>query len=152
VEYDYLAIYNPSTNIVTRLHPTNFDFTDTAALHGMDVVPSADPKKLWIYLVNHRLPKGLDPKDGFDSVVEVFETRVGETEVKHIRTFNDSRYIIHPNDVVGLPDGKGFYATNHVWTRKPTVVRIMNLFSIRLFLLFTQPLRLIRVISLLYTA
>jgi hypothetical protein len=118
----------------------------------MDVVPSADPKKLWIYLVNHRLPKGLDPKDGFDSVVEVFETRVGETEVKHIRTFNDSRYIIHPNDVVGLPDGKGFYATNHVWTRKPTVVRIMNLFSIRLFLLFTQPLRLIRVISLLYTA
>jgi arylesterase / paraoxonase len=93
MEYDYLAIYNPSANTVMRLHPTNFDFTDTAAVQGMDVVPSADPDKLWIYLVNHRLPKGLDPKDGFDSVIELFETRVGEREVKHVRTFNDSRYV-----------------------------------------------------------
>jgi arylesterase / paraoxonase len=129
VEYDYLAIYNPSTNTVTRLHPTNFNFTDTAAVHGMDVVPSADPDKLWIYLVNHRLPKGLDPNDGLDSVIELFETRVGEREVKHIRTFNDSRYIIVPNDVVGLPDGKGFYVTNHLWTRRPSKVRILNTFS-----------------------
>ncbi|KAJ7829138.1 hypothetical protein B0H13DRAFT_2679930 [Mycena leptocephala] len=120
-ESDYLATYDASTKKVTRLSFTNgFTTEDTSAVHGMDVVPnSSDPKKLWIYLVNHRVPKGDPPLNGLDSVIELFETEVGSSSVTHIKTFDYPEYIIHPNDVVGSPDGKSFYFTNHVYTRTP---------------------------------
>ncbi|KAF7343281.1 hypothetical protein MVEN_01760200 [Mycena venus] len=120
-ELDYLATYDPSTKKVTRLSFTNgFTTEDTSAVHGMDVVPnSSDPKKLWIYLVNHRVPKGDPPLNGLDSVIELFEMEVGSTSLTHIKTFDYPEYIIHPNDVVGSPDGKSFYFTNHVYTRTP---------------------------------
>jgi hypothetical protein len=38
------------------------------------------------------------------------------------------RGTLNPNDVVGLPDGKGFYATNFLGTRRLSVVRILNPF------------------------
>ncbi|KAJ7037563.1 hypothetical protein C8F04DRAFT_1091714 [Mycena alexandri] len=120
-ELDYLATYDPSTKKVTRLSFTNgFTTEDTSAVHGMDVVPnSSDPKKLWIYLVNHRVPKGDPLLNGLDSVIELFETEVGSSSVTHIKTFDYPEYIIHPNDVVGSPDGKSFYFTNHMYTRTP---------------------------------
>jgi len=118
-ELDYLATYDPSTKSVTRLSFTNgFTTEDTSAVHGMDVVPdSSDPKKLWSYLVNHRVPKGHPPLNGLDSVIELFQTEVGSSSVMHIKTFDSPEYIINPNDVVGSPDGRSFYFTNHLGTR-----------------------------------
>jgi len=70
-------------------------------------------------LVNHRVPKGNPPLNGLDSVIELFEMGVGSSSVTHIKTFDYPEYIISPNDVVGSPDGKSFYFTNHLYTRTP---------------------------------
>jgi arylesterase / paraoxonase len=80
----------------------------------MDVVPSSsDPKELFIYLVNHRIPLGdRDAQQvGADSVIEIFKTTVGGVALTHIKTI-DSPIIIAPNDIVGSADGKSFYFTN----------------------------------------
>jgi hypothetical protein len=80
----------------------------------MDVVPSSsDPKELFIYLVNHRIPLGDRNADqiGADSVIEIFKTTVGGTAITHIITMEDP-VIVTPNDLVGSADGKSFYFTN----------------------------------------
>lgn len=107
----HVATYDISTGKVTRLRMK--DYPGHLAPHGMDVVPSAeDPTKLYVYVVNHRAPNVGDPKVvGGNSVVDVFETKVGTGVLKYLRTVEDT--IIHtPNDVLGFPDGKSFYVTN----------------------------------------
>ncbi|KII92103.1 hypothetical protein PLICRDRAFT_36894 [Plicaturopsis crispa FD-325 SS-3] len=106
---DYIATYDPSTRTITHL-----DFPPLPrglSVHGMDVVPSSsDPETLFIYAINHRVPLHGEP--GADSAVEVFETRVGAADAKHIATVEDAGAIITPNDVVGHPDGRSFHFTN----------------------------------------
>jgi arylesterase/paraoxonase len=80
----------------------------------MDVVPSSsDPKRLFVYLINHRAPPNSQPAKivGADSVVEIFEAQVGGSTLTHIKTVEDQT-IITPNDVVGYGDGRSFYVTN----------------------------------------
>ena len=80
----------------------------------MDVVPSSsNPKELFIYLVNHRIPLGdrNAQQVGADSVIEIFKTSVGGAVLTHIKTVEDP-IIISPNDVIGSADGKSFYFTN----------------------------------------
>ncbi|KXN90880.1 Serum paraoxonase/arylesterase 2 [Leucoagaricus sp. SymC.cos] len=112
---DYVAIYDPTTSKVAKLKfsgvDENFDFSS----HGMDVVPSAsNPSELFVYLVNHRPPRGLglDPQEtGADSVLEIFQHKLGSNTLTHIKTF-ESPLIISPNDVVGSDDGTSLYFTN----------------------------------------
>ena len=107
----HVATYDISTGKVTRLRMK--DYPGHLAPHGMDVVPSAaDPSKLFVYVVNHRAPRVGDPKVvGGNSVVDVFETKVGSGVLKYLRTVEDP--VIHtPNDVLGFSDGKSFYVTN----------------------------------------
>ena len=85
----------------------------------MDVVPAADdPQKLFIYLVNHRIPEEDPTKTGWDSVIEIFETNVGSESLKHVKTFDDRTVLFKPNDVLGSADGKSFYFTNDNKDRK----------------------------------
>ncbi|KAJ7142025.1 hypothetical protein C8R43DRAFT_580192 [Mycena crocata] len=104
---DYIATYNPVTGAVARLQPS----FPGLSVHGMDVVPSSEnPSELFIYAINHR--KRVDAeKHGADSVVEIFKTTVGSTELTHMRTVADE-VILTPNDLVGSPDGKSFFFTN----------------------------------------
>lgn len=113
-EDDHVAVYDYETNSITRLSFTGLSSPSGISLHGMDVVISTqEPSTLYVYLVNHRKPTSGDPsRVGADSVIEVFETRFGDGELRHIRTFEDPAVIITPNDVVGSPDGKSAYFTN----------------------------------------
>ena len=84
-------------------------------LVGLDVVPSAtEPDVLWVYVINHRppFPPANAKKDGADSCVEIFRTVVGSDIFEHVRTVEDPRYIIAPNDVIGTSDGSGFWVSN----------------------------------------
>ncbi|KAJ8084857.1 hypothetical protein PM082_003634 [Marasmius tenuissimus] len=110
---DYVAIYDPPTKQITRLTLDKFDTTRELSVHGMDVVPSAsNPKELFVYMVNHRVPLNGDAKDvGADSVIEIFTTTLSSGKLTHLKTIEDPA-IITPNDVTGFPDGKGFYFTN----------------------------------------
>lgn len=110
---DYVAVYDPDTSKITRLNVVGFTSERGLSLHGMDVVPSSsDPKKLFVYLVNHRAPlTGVSEKVGADSSVEIFSTVLGSSTMTHVKTVEDPA-IITPNDIVGYPDGKSFYFTN----------------------------------------
>lgn len=79
----------------------------------MDVVSdSHDLDKLWVYMINHRLPlDGHDGKVSMDSVVEVFSTRAGSQTLKHISTI-ENPIINTPNDIIGQSDGKACWFTN----------------------------------------
>ncbi|KAL0061530.1 hypothetical protein AAF712_011673 [Marasmius tenuissimus] len=79
----------------------------------MDVVPSAsNPKELFVYMVNHRVPLNGNAKDvGADSVIEIFKTTLSSGKLTHLKTIEHPA-IVTPNDVTGFPDGKSFYFTN----------------------------------------
>jgi hypothetical protein len=111
---DYVATYDPSTSVVTRLNIVGFPGTRGLSLHGMDVVPSASsPHELFVYLVNHRTPTQGDSRHiGADSSVEIFKTNVGSDVLTYLHTVEDSKVIITPNDVIGASDGRSFYFTN----------------------------------------
>ncbi|EST06210.1 Six-bladed beta-propeller, TolB-like protein [Kalmanozyma brasiliensis GHG001] len=99
---DYIAILDtkktgPYASRITKVKPVSF--TDTLNLHGISVyeVPakSAELKPtLRIFLNNHRPP--IDPvtktvmdatKVGANSTFELFETTLGESRMRHIRTY-----------------------------------------------------------------
>ncbi|KAF9482226.1 calcium-dependent phosphotriesterase [Pholiota conissans] len=111
---DYVATYDPTTSRITRLTTTDFHSERGLSLHGIDVVASTlHSEHLYIYLVNHRKPLGNVSAYavGADSVIEIFETAVGSTTMKHVRTV-ENPVISTPNSVIGSPDGKSFYFTN----------------------------------------
>ncbi|KAJ8084864.1 hypothetical protein PM082_003641 [Marasmius tenuissimus] len=110
---DYVAIYDPPTRKITRLMLEKFDSTRGLSVHGMDVVPSAsNPKELFVYMVNHRVPLNGNAKDvGADSVIEIFKTTLSSGKLTHLKTIEHPA-IVTPNDVTGFPDGKSFYFTN----------------------------------------
>lgn len=133
---DYVAIYDPSTSRVTRLTTSDFNNGRGLSLHGMDVVASTPHSEhLFIYLVNHRIPLGnVSPKDvGADSVIEIFETAVGSTVMKHVKTV-EHPIISTPNSVTGSPDGKSFYFTNDHGVRVG-LVRTRSLLTLSAFTL-----------------
>jgi arylesterase/paraoxonase len=85
--------------------------------HGMDVVRSTVPGEedvAWVYAINHRPPEPPTdaPKVGADSVVEIFKTKIGSDVLKHVRTVRDYEHVVTPNELVGRPDGKGFWVSN----------------------------------------
>ncbi|KAL0571719.1 hypothetical protein V5O48_010243 [Marasmius crinis-equi] len=127
---DYIAIYDPSSKQVTRLTLDKFNSDRGLSVHGMDVVPSAsNPKELFVYLVNHRVPLNGDAfQVGADSVIEIFTTTISSGKLTHVKTVEDPA-IVTPNDVVGYPDGKGFYFTNDHGDKVSFMREIRTFFS-----------------------
>ncbi|TFK25229.1 calcium-dependent phosphotriesterase [Coprinopsis marcescibilis] len=111
---DYVAIYDPKTQKVTKLTFEGFPSARGFSSHGMDVVTSSDdPNQLWLYLINHRAPlEGDATKIGADSSIEIFKGTLGGSTLDYIQTVEDPETIITPNDLIGSPDGKSFYVTN----------------------------------------
>ena len=130
----YIATYDPSSKKVTRLAANGFESYRGLSPFGMDVVPSTrNPDELTIYVINMRPPfVNLDPdlppgireakrdeaastrakEEGPDPSIEVFRYVLGSESMQHIATWADEKFVISPNDVVGLPDGKGSWFTN----------------------------------------
>ena len=130
----YIATYDPSSKKVTKLTAKGFDFPRGLSPGGMDVVPSThNPDELTIYVINMRPPfVDLDPNlppgvreakrgeiasvrtkgEGPDPSIEVFRYVLGGDSMQHVATWTDEKTVISPNDVVGLPDGKGAWFTN----------------------------------------
>ncbi|KAL1710422.1 hypothetical protein EV121DRAFT_275630 [Schizophyllum commune] len=117
---DYIALYDPTADSFIKLDVIGLDDPRGLSLHGMDVVPSSEePETLWVYLVNHRPPvesaqtsaeSGLAHSE--DPSIEIFTTRAGSSELRHVRTVADPVVLHSPNDVAGSPDGKEFWFTN----------------------------------------
>ena len=141
----YIATYDPSSEKVTKLTPNGFDSPRGLSPFGMDVVPSAhNPKEFTIYATNIRPPRvdldqDLPPgvreakrvevasarakKEGPDPSVEAFRYVLGGDSMQHVATWTDEKIMISPNDVVGLPDGEGFWFTNPM-PHKVGIVRV----------------------------
>lgn len=126
---DYVATYDPKSHTVTKLKMTGFTSPRGLSTHGMDVVPSSsDPSELFVYLVNHRAPRGgADPnKVGADSAVEVFRTALGSSSMEYLRTV-EHPLIETPNDLTGSADGKEFWVTNDHGSKTGLVSRLTTL-------------------------
>lgn len=130
----YIATYDPSSGTVTKLTAKGFDSPRGLSPLGMDVVPSTrNPDELTIYVINSRpplvdldtsLPPGIREakrdevasarakEEGPDPSIEVFRYLLGGDSIQHVATWTDEKIVISPNDVVGLPDGKGAWFTN----------------------------------------
>lgn len=111
---DHVAFYNPSTSRVIRLQLIDFPSLEPLALHGFDIIPSeTNPSELFLFAINHRPPStGAAAKEGADSVIEIFKTQEGSSEMKYIKTIRDPKVIITPSDIAGNGDGS-FYFTNN---------------------------------------
>jgi hypothetical protein len=87
-------------------------------LHGIDIKANVgNPQILRLLLVNHRPPMDsqtgspLDAtKTGANSTIEIFESVLGETTMKHMKTYFDP-VIETPNDVAWVSDDS-FVFTN----------------------------------------
>ena len=132
----YITTYDPSSKKVTKLTAKGFDSPRGLSPAGMDIVQSThNPDELTIYVINMRPPfVDLDPnlppgireakrdeiasarakEEGPDSSIEVFRYVLGGDSIQHVTTWTDDKIVISPNDVVGLPDGKGAWFTNTV--------------------------------------
>lgn len=93
----------------------NFDGINgdgTIGIQGFDVqVQNGNPETLRMLLVNNRPP--IDPTTGTlldatqvgaNSTIELFETTVGQTELRHLKTYHHDA-IQTPNNVAFFPDG-----------------------------------------------
>ena len=131
----YIATYDPSSKKVTKLTAKGLDSRGLSPC-GMDVAPSTrNPDELTIYVINMRppfvdldtsLPPGVREAkrdeiasarakaEGPDPTIEVFRYILGGDSIQHVATWTDENIVISPNDVVGLPDGKGAWFTNPV--------------------------------------
>jgi len=130
----YIATYDPSSKKAKKLTANGFESPRGLSPSGMDVVPSThNPDEFTIYVINMRPPfVDLDPnlppgvreakrdeiasarakEEGPDPSIEVFRYVLGSDSMQHIATWTDEKIVISPNDVVGLPDGKGAWFTN----------------------------------------
>ena len=144
----YIATYDPSSKKVTKLTANGFDSPRGLSAFGMDVVPSTNnPDEFTIYATNIRpphvdldtdLPPGIREakrdeiatarakKEGPDSSIEVFRYVLGGDSMQHVSTWADEKIMTTPNDVVGLPDGKGVWFTNPM-PYKVGIVRVVRL-------------------------
>ena len=126
----YVATYDPCSKKVTKLTATGSKSPRGLSPFCMDIVPSTrNPLEFTIYLINMRppsvgletnLPPGIRDeiasvrakRRGPDPSVEVFRYFLGSDTMQHIATWADEEIMIFPSDVVGLPDGEGFWFTN----------------------------------------
>lgn len=126
--HDYIAIWNPETQVSKKLILFKFDSYNHIwglSVLGLDVVSSTvTDKHIWLYAINNR---PLKPKEAAvlvkpDPVVEIFRGDLGSDRVKWMGTVKDPLIGI-PNDIIGSGDGFSFYITNNVF--KGTLVRVL---------------------------
>ncbi|PWN52209.1 calcium-dependent phosphotriesterase [Violaceomyces palustris] len=138
---DYFAILDtkaqgPISSRIKKISPSLYH--DSLNVHGFDVhvVPTASSEikpTLRIFAVNHRPPidplthTALDPhKVGANSTVELFETTLGESKMRHIRTYAFPE-IRTPNMPAAVGPDSFLVTNDHL--RKVGHARILELFK-----------------------
>ncbi|KAG9294863.1 hypothetical protein G9A89_016869 [Geosiphon pyriformis] len=113
--------YNIETSELSPLTLKNFPETTDFSLHGLGIYEeTADPTKLYLFLVNHR-------RSG--SVIEVFEHTIGTKELSHRETVSHE-LIVTPNDVVPVSSNE-FYVTNDLGYKEPGIMREFEIYTRR---------------------
>jgi arylesterase/paraoxonase len=133
---DYLAIYDTKgsgspASRKTIIKPENFKGTNGKGsynLHGMGV-HMIDDETLRIFLVNHR-PQPEPHKNGANSTVELFEATLGESTMKHVKTFADE-VISTPNDLT--PTGPDSFVFSNDHYVKSGELKMLDLFMAKTY-------------------
>lgn len=111
---DYVAIYDFATNTHRRLALSNLPVDAQGIfVHAIDVwTDPDDPEALTVFLNSHRPP--MDRKtaatQGADSVVEIFETRLGGDTLNWVQTVRHE-LVRTPNNLVATGP-REFYVSN----------------------------------------
>lgn len=112
----------PVSSRLKWMKPTNFTGNQgdgTIDLHGFDIkADESNPNLLKMLLINHRPPYDSETgllldatRIGANSTVELFEAVLGETEMRHVRTYGDDKAMITPNNIAWTKSS-GFLLTN----------------------------------------
>lgn len=112
---DYIAILNLATESYKTLTLTAAPHAVLANLHthAIDLHQStSDPDALTVFITSHRIypDRATSAQTGADSVIEVFETRTGESELRWVKTVRHD-LIRTPNAFVAMGE-TAFYVTN----------------------------------------
>ncbi|KAI8443159.1 hypothetical protein BY996DRAFT_6436061 [Phakopsora pachyrhizi] len=75
---------------------------------------SGSVRKATIYAINHNPPDDLNTTSsvGAQSVIEVFDTLLGDTQATHRRTI-ESGFILTPNNIVGMSESSFYVSNDH---------------------------------------
>lgn len=132
---DYLAILDTkSTGSVasrtTIVKPQNFKGTNGKGsynLHGIGIHVE-DDETLRIFLINHR-PQPNPHKNGANSTVELFESKLGSGSMRHIQTYADE-VIFTPNDLTPTGPDSFVFSNDHS-VKTGEVNKLLDLFAAR---------------------
>lgn len=111
---DYFALYSFDTHSYQKLRITGLP-ADAGGIfvHGIDAWTHVDdPQKVTIAINSHRPPKDRSTaKDGgAESVFELFETRLGDKELKHVKTVKHD--LVRTPNSLAMVGPRQFYFTN----------------------------------------
>lgn len=111
---DYIAVFDLASRSYRRLTLKGLpEEAQGIWVHAIDLWRSPkDPNHLTIFINSHRPPKNraLAPKEGADSVVEIFETLVGTDEASYVKTVKDP-LVRTPNNIAATGP-RTFYVSN----------------------------------------
>lgn len=110
---NYFAMLDLTTNSYQALEIVAPSIvTDNLFLHGVDIHREAGSEQLTLYAISHRPPQDRENAafTGADSVVEIFETRVGSKELRWVQTV-EHELVRTPNSVAATGP-RSFYITN----------------------------------------
>ena len=111
---DYLALYNFETGTHSKLKITGLPSEAHGVwLHGIDAwVHTADPQRVTIAINSHRPPKdrSLAKSQGANSVIELFDTRLGDKELKYVTTIEHD--LVRTPNSLAMVGSRQVYLTN----------------------------------------
>ncbi|KAG8880656.1 hypothetical protein FRB97_000610 [Tulasnella sp. 331] len=100
-------------------------------VHGIDIWQDpSDPAALTLYLISHRPPRdrAKSEETGADSVVEIFETRAGDDEVRWVKTVKHN-LVITPNAIAAVGP-RTFYVSNDHSTKTHWMRKVNDLYTL----------------------
>lgn len=120
---DAIFLYNFATHSTSRLELTNTPAGFPGVfVHAIEVfespsTPSADGSKmdsglLTIFINSHRPIAGQDGSQGAGSVIEIFETRLGESALKWVKTI-EHEVVRTPNSMAAISPRQVYFSNDH---------------------------------------
>lgn len=112
---DAVYLYNTETGKQSKIVPVGLPEGHRGLwLHGIGVYLHEDGKGMSIFLNSHYPPieRELAGKLGADSVVEVYETQVGQESMRWVATIQEDQ-LRTPNSVAGVGNGKVYVTNDH---------------------------------------
>ncbi|ORY84183.1 serum paraoxonase/arylesterase [Leucosporidium creatinivorum] len=114
---DYIAVYDFSTHTHHRLQLVGMpkEAEENLNLHAIDVYQSpSDRERLTVFINSHRPPvdRTTAKEVGANSVVEIFETRMGSKELNWVKTVQHP-LMRTPNNLVAMGERSFYFSNDH---------------------------------------